>query len=100
MEVGQRAGRLEDLAEDKFLDEEGNLFRHYPIEDNQNLAAPMAPTPGESTQTIAETRRPHRGNGRRRGGQTLDAPSVHYVGWWVTIKECAHELDQTQMLLQ
>lgn len=41
MRSGQRASRNWELAEDEYEDEEGNLFRCYPIHDNPELVAPL-----------------------------------------------------------
>lgn len=41
MQSGMRVSRTLELAKGKFEDEEGNIFRKYPIVDNSDLATPL-----------------------------------------------------------
>lgn len=52
------------MAEDEFLDVEGNLFCRYSIEDNQLLAILVVGALDVGRQNAAETRQSGRGRGR------------------------------------
>lgn len=67
MQSGTRSHAIDLLAEDKYLDEEGNLCRLYPNEDNPKLAKPvLGLEPLGRSEDMLDT--PF-GRGRGRGGQ-------------------------------
>lgn len=68
LQSGQRASRSRQLAKDEFEDEEGNLFRQYPIYDDVELVAPLPNIHiARVTQAGGSGGRGHRGRRRRHG---------------------------------
>lgn len=41
MQSGMRSSRPQELAKEKFEDDEGKLFQRYPIADDSNLSQPL-----------------------------------------------------------
>lgn len=64
MDRGSHGQRPANLAKDKFLYAEGNLFCWYPIEDNQLLGTLIADALGVGRQAAAKTHRVGRGRGK------------------------------------
>lgn len=50
MERSAHGRKTSNLVEDEYVNEKGNLFQRYPIEDNTLLATPMVGAPTEARQ--------------------------------------------------
>lgn len=68
MRSGMRSEKFRELCDDKYKDEEGNLFRCYPINNDEKLAAPLPSIQVTGWIQVGTRRGANPPARRRRGG--------------------------------